>query len=162
MHMSPQVSNALRDEARGTHDPGLSPPKLIFRTADLDHASEHLAAVFANNRLAYLTRERRLDFLHRQARLGALAVNSLQFGVGITVKAPPFSDFYLVQFTLAGGCRLSQGRNCIDAPAGSAVIVNPYRPFSLTVFPDTRRLMLRVDRQLVEREWRAWTGSDRT
>jgi hypothetical protein len=92
--------------------------------------------------------------------LGALAVNSLQFGVGITVRAPPFSDFYLVQLTLAGGWRLTQGRTCIDAPAGSIAIINPGRSFALTVFPDTRRLMLRVDRQLVEREWRAWTGSD--
>jgi hypothetical protein len=61
----------------------------------LDHASEHLAAVFAKNSLTYLTKERQLDFRHRQARLGALAINSLQFGIGMTVKAPPFSDFYL-------------------------------------------------------------------
>ena len=118
----PQASQAHRDEARRVDDPGRLPRKLIFRTGDLDHASEHLAAVLARNSLAYLTRERRLDFHHRQARLGALAVNSLQFGVGITVKAPPFSDFYLVQLTLAGGCRLTQGRTCIDAPAGSIAI----------------------------------------
>src|SRR5271166_204670 len=161
MQARPPASQALQDTA-AIGDSGLLLRQPIFHTEDLDHARAHLAGVFAENSLAYLNRERGLDFRHRGARLGGLAINSLQFGVGIAVKAPPFSDFYLVQFTLAGKCLLSQGRNCIDAPAGSVAIINPGRPFALSVFPGTRRLMLRIDRPLVEREFRAWTGSDET
>lgn len=162
MHTSPPFFQVHPDNAESIGDADLLPRHPIFRTHDLEHAREHLAGVFTEHSLAYLTKGRRLDFRHRQAKLGAVAINSLRFGVGVAIKTPAFSDFYLVQFTLSGGCRLSQGPSCIDTPAGSIAIINPFRPFALTVFPGTRRLMLRVDRLLVEREFRAWTGSDLT
>jgi AraC-like DNA-binding protein len=162
MHMSPPFFQVRPDNAESICEADLLPRHPIFRTHDLDHAREHLAGVFAEHSLAYLTKERRLDFRHRQTNLGTVTINSIRFGVGIAVKAPAFSDFYLVQFTLSGGCRLSQGHSCIDTPAGSIAIINPFRPFAITVFPGTRRLMLRVDRLLVEREFRAWTGADLT
>jgi AraC-like DNA-binding protein len=162
MHTSPLFIQGRPDDAQSICDADLLPCHPIFRTHDLEHAREHLTGVFTDHSLAYLTRERRLDFRHRQAKLGAVAINSIRFGVGVAIKTPAFSDFYLVQITLSGGCRLSQGRSCIDTPAGSIAVINPFRPFAMTVFPGTLRLMLRVDRLLVEREFQAWTGSDLT
>ena len=80
----------------------LLPRHPIFRTRELEHAREHLKDVFVEHRLTYLPKERRLDFRHRQAKLGPIAVNSLRYGAGIMVTAPPFGEFYLLQFTLAG------------------------------------------------------------
>jgi AraC-like DNA-binding protein len=162
MHTSPPFFQVRPDNAEPICDADLLPRHPIFRTHDLEHAREHLVGVFTEHRLAYSTRERRLDLRHRQAKLGAVAINSIRFGVGVAIKTPAFSDFYLVQFTLSGGCRLSQGHSCIDTPAGSIAIINPFRPFAMTVFPGTRRLMLRVERHFVEREFQAWTGSDLT
>jgi AraC-like DNA-binding protein len=132
----------------------------IFRTRDLEHAREHMGAVWGDHRVAYLPKERQLDFRHREAKLGPIAVNSMQYGAGVMVNAPPFEDLYLVQFTLAGRCELRQGRNCIDTPAGSVVIINPFQPFAKTWSPGTRQLIIRIDRGLVEREFMALTGSD--
>jgi AraC-like DNA-binding protein len=162
MQTSPPLFHVRPDNAESICDADLLPCHPIFRTYDLEHAREHLAGIFAENRLAYLANERRVDFQHRQAKLGAVTINSIRFGVGVTLKTPGSHDFYLVQFTLSGACRLSQDRSCIDTPAGSIAIINPFRPFAMTVFPGTRRLMLRVDRLLVEREFQAWTGSDLT
>src|SRR5215471_2178597 len=162
MQTSPPVFQVPPDNAESICDADLLPCHPIFRTHDLEQVREYLAGVFAENSLAYLASERRADFRHRQAKLGAVTINSIRFGVGVTVKTLGSHDFYLVQFTLSGGCRLSQGRSCIDTPAGSIAIINPLRPFAMTVLPGTRRLMLRVDRLLVEREFQAWTGSDLT
>jgi AraC-like DNA-binding protein len=85
----------------------------------------------------------------------------MQYGPGIMVTAPPFGDFYLLQFTLTGGCQLRQGSSCTDIPAGSVNIVNPFRAFAKAWSPGTRQLLIRIDRQLLEREFRAWTGSDK-
>jgi AraC-like DNA-binding protein len=116
--------------------------------------------VWGEHRVAYLPKERQLDFRHREAKLGPIAVNSMQYGAGVVVNAPPFGDLYLVQFTLAGRCELRQGRGCIDTPAGSVVIINPFQPFEKTWLPGTRQLIIRIDRRLVEREFQALTGSD--
>jgi AraC-like DNA-binding protein len=138
----------------------LLPRHPIFRTRDLDQAREHMGGVFGEHRVAYLSKERRLDFRHREAKLGTVAVNSMQYGAGVVVNAPPFRDLYLVQFTLAGRCELRQGRRSINAPTGSVVIINPFQPFAKTWLPGTRQLIVRIDRGLVEREFMALTGSD--
>jgi AraC-like DNA-binding protein len=137
----------------------LLPRHPIFRTSDLDHAREHILGVFGEHRVGYLPKERRLDFRHREARLGPIAVNSMQYGAGVTVNAA-LGDLYLIQFTLAGRCELRQGRNCIHTPAGSVAIINPHQPFTKTWLPGTRQLIIRIDRRLVERELHALTGYD--
>jgi AraC-like DNA-binding protein len=134
----------------------------IFRTRDLEHAREHMGGVWGEHRVGYLAKDRKLDFRHREAKLGAIAVNSMQYGAGVEVNAPPFGELYLVQFTLTGRCELRQGRNCIDTPAGSVVIINPFQPFAKTWLPGTRQLIIRIDRRVVEREFQALTGSDET
>jgi hypothetical protein len=140
----------------------LLPRHPIFRTRDLEGAREHMRGVWGEHRIDYLSKDRRLDFRHREAKLGPIAVNSMQYGAGVMVNAPPFGDLYLVQFTLTGRCELRQGCNYIDTPAGSVMIINPYQPFGKTWLPGTRQLVIRIDRGLVEREFRVLTGSDET
>jgi AraC-like DNA-binding protein len=153
---------AYPDRTSTIGDADLLPRQPIFRTRDLEHVREYLCGVFVEARFSYLSQERRLDFRHRQAKLGPIAVNSMQYGPGIMVTAPPFGDFYLLQFTLAGGYQLRQGGSCINMPAGSVAIVNPFRAFAKAWAPGTRQLLIRIDRRLLEREFRAWTGSDKT
>jgi len=45
-------------------------------------------------------------------------------------------------------------------PAGSVDIVNPGQGFKKARLPGTRQLLLRIEARLVEREFRAWSGSD--
>jgi AraC-like DNA-binding protein len=161
MHTTSAAFQAYPDSTSTIGDADLLPRHPIFRTEDLDHAREYLGGVFVDARFSYLSQERRLDFRHRQAKLGAIAVNSMQYGPGIMVTAPPFGDFYLLQFTLTGGCQLRQGGSSTDMPAGSVNIVNPFRSFAKAWSPGTRQLLIRIDRRLLEREFQAWTGCDK-
>jgi hypothetical protein len=110
MHAAPAAFQAhpFNATAIGGADE-LLPRHPIFRTRDLDCAREHIAGVFGEHRVTYLPRERRLDFRHREARLGPIAVNSMQYGAGVMVNAA-LGDLYLVQFTLA--------HRPVRAPAG--------------------------------------------
>jgi len=132
----------------------------VFRTCDLDEAQQHMCGVFDRHGVTYLPGERRLDFRHRQAKLGSITVNSLQWGAGVMVNAPQLRDFYLLQFTLEGECELWQQSHRNVLPARSVAIVNPGRPFRKAWMPGSRQLLLRIDSGLVEREFRAWTGDD--
>ena len=132
----------------------------VFRTCDLDEAHRHMCGVFDQHGVTYLPRERRLDFRDRQARVGSITVNSLQWGAGVIVNAPQLPDFYLLQFTLEGECELWQESHYDVLAARSVAIVNPGRPFRKAWMPRARQLLLRIDGGLVEREFRAWTGDD--
>ncbi len=161
MHATPAASQALPFDTTAIGGVGaLLPRHPAFRTRDLEQARAHMSRVWGEHRVAYLPGERQLDFRHREAKLGSIAVNSLQFGAGVTVNVPPFVDLYLVQFTLAGGCEFRQGQSSVYAPAGSVVVVNPFQPFEKTWRPGARQLIIRIDRDVVEREFRALTNWD--
>jgi hypothetical protein len=84
----------------------------------------------------------------------------LEWGAGVMVSAPLLPDFYLLQFTLTGECELWLQAHHSVLPARSVTIVNPGRAFRKAWMPGTRQLLLRIDRCLVERELRAWTGGN--
>ena len=127
------------------------PRQTTFHTCDLDHAREYITGVLAEHDLAYLPRERHLDFHHRQAKLGPVGVNLMEYGAGIMVDAPPFTDFYLLQFTLSGWCQIWQNKTYTVLPAGSVAIVNPFPGFKKAWMPGTRQLFLQIDKRLVQR-----------
>jgi AraC-like DNA-binding protein len=117
-------------------------------------------ALGGEHSVSYLSRERRLDFRHRQAKIGDIAVHSLQYGAGVMISAPQLPDFYLLQFTLVGECQLWQGTHHNLLPAGSVAVINPGRAFRKAWMPGTRQLLLRIAKRLVEREFRVWTSGD--
>ena len=105
MRTSPSAFQANTDDDDATGGAtDLLPRYPIFRTRDLEQAREYIRGVLGEHRAAYLSKERHLDFRHRQAKLGQVAVHSMQYGAGVTITAPPFGDVYLVQFTLNGRC----------------------------------------------------------
>jgi AraC-like DNA-binding protein len=132
----------------------------VFRTGDLEEGRAHMCRVLGEHAVAYLSRERFLDLRHRQAKVGSVAINSLQYGAGVMISAPLLPGFYLLQFTLVGECHMWQQRRHSVLPAGSVAIVNPGQGFKKAWLPGTRQLLLRIDAQLVEREFRAWSGTD--
>jgi hypothetical protein len=160
MSVSPTAVRAVPSSGIVIGASDLLPRHAVFRTGDLDHARAHLCGVFAEHGVNYLPRERHLEFRHRQAKLGSIALNSLQWGAGVMVQAPLLPDFYLLQFTLAGECELWQGKHHSVLRARSVTIVNPGRAFRKAWTPRTHQLLLRIDRRLVERELRAWTDGN--
>jgi AraC-like DNA-binding protein len=160
MPMSPAASLPGLDNSALMGGADLLPRHPIFRACDLDAASEYLCGALAPHRLTYLTREHRLDFRHRLARLGAVELNAIQMGGDVMVATPHVPDFYLLQIMLSGHCTLTQGGRTYDMSGGSVAVINSSRPFTKKWSPAGRQLMIRLERSLLERELRAWTGRD--
>jgi AraC-like DNA-binding protein len=160
MDMSPkQAPSENRVLAVGSN---ILPRQPAFRTHDLDQCKEYNDRVFREHRMAYLPGERHLDFHHRQAKLGSPGVNLMvmEYGAGVMIDAPPFTNFYLLQFTLSERCEIWQNKAHTVLPTGSVTIVNPFSAFRKAWMPRARQLLLQIDKRLVEREFRAWTGID--
>jgi AraC-like DNA-binding protein len=140
--------------------PDLLPRHPIFRARNLESAREYLCGVLAPHRLTYRTRERQLNFRHRGAKLGPVELNAMQYGGEVMVDAPHFPDYYLLQFMLAGGCCVTQGHHSYDMPAATVAVINPRISFTKSWSASGRQLLIRIERGLLERELRAWTGRD--
>jgi AraC-like DNA-binding protein len=132
----------------------------IFRARKLELAREHLSGVLPPHQLTYLTSDRRLDLRHRLAKLGTVEINALQFGGDVMVAAPHLPDCYILEFMLAGNGALMQGGRSFDIPAGSVAVINSCRPFTKSSSAASRKLMIRIERSLLERELRAWSGRE--
>jgi AraC-like DNA-binding protein len=132
----------------------------VFHASDLESACEYLSGVFAPHRQTFVTREHRLNFRHRRARLGAVELNALSYGGDVRIDAPDWPNYYLVQFMLEGGCRVTQAGRSYEMTAGSIAVINPRRPFEKSWSPSGRQLMLRIERSLLDRELIAWTGRE--
>lgn len=137
----------------------LLPRYPVFRTPDMDQAHAHLRHILGEHSVDYLPHERRLDFRHRLATVGSIAVNSLEWGAGVTIKAD-LADYYVLKFTLVGECELWRKTNHTVVSTGSVAVLNSRQAFTKALMPRTRQLLLCLDRRLVEREFRAWTGLD--
>jgi AraC-like DNA-binding protein len=136
------------------------PRQPTFRTCHLDQASEYMRGILVEHKVDYLSPEHHLDYFHRQAKLGAVGVNLMQFGPGVIVNATPFTHFYMLQFTLSGWCEICQDKRSVVLPTGSVAVMSPFRPFAKAWMPGSRQLFLKIDKRLVERKFRAWTGNE--
>jgi AraC-like DNA-binding protein len=160
MSVLPTAVNATPSSGIVNRDSHLLPRQAVFRTRDLDQARTYLSGVFAEHGVSYLPRQHLLDFRHREAKLGSIALNSLSWGAGVMVTAPLLPDFYLLQFALAGECELWQGGRHNVLRERSVSVINPGQAFRKMWTPRARQLLVRIDRRLVDREVRAWTGGD--
>jgi AraC-binding-like domain len=128
MPIWPAAARSGEDSTVLAGDADLLPRHPIFRAGDLDLAREYLSGVLAPHRLTYLTPERRLNFRHRRARLGLVELNALEFGGDVMVTASHFPDYFLLQFTLAGSCTLTQGGGPMiwaRVPSPSSILAGP-------------------------------------
>jgi AraC-like DNA-binding protein len=161
MSISPIAAKAAPSGGITLGGSGLLPRQALFRTCDLEQGRAHMCRVLGGEHsVSYLSRERRLDFQHRQAKIGCIAVNSLQYGAGVMISDALLPNCYLLQFTLVGECHFWQGTHHSVLPAGSVAVINPGRAFRKAWLPGTRQLLVRIEKQLVEREFHAWTGAD--
>ena len=136
------------------------PRQRTFRTRDLGQASEYMRGILVEHKVGYLSGKHDLDYFHRQVKLGPVGVNLMRFGPGILVNATPFTHFYMLQFTLNGWCEIWQDRRSVVLPTGSVAVMSPFRPFAKAWMPGSRQLFLKIDKRLVERKFRAWTGNE--
>src|SRR5262245_51353729 len=118
MSGQPTAVEATRSSGIVIGGSDLLPRQALFRTRDLEHGRAHMCVALGEHSVSYLSRERRLDLRHRQAKIGGIAVHSLQYGAGVMISAPLLPDFYLLQFTLVGECQMWQGAHHSLLPAG--------------------------------------------
>lgn len=133
---------------------------LALTTCDLDAARDHVGRVFVDHKLVLSPGHRALDFRHRHAAIADLSLNRLQYGAPVTVEAPALTDFYLLQFTLRGVCEIRCGADRLLLPRGTLLVMNPTRPYHKRWSADCQQLIIRIEKELIERQLAALIDRD--
>jgi AraC-like DNA-binding protein len=147
----------------------MSSPELITASEQLSRipglhsisVSEAEAAIgsrYRPHRLKMPEGEMALDFRHHAIACDGASFNLLRYGPDIEVEAGVFDTFYMLEFPLSGGVDIFYGKDRISSGVNRGLILSP-GPFVRSNWrQDTTQIMLRLDRDLVERSYQKFTG----
>ena len=130
---------------------GIAPPLSgMFKTCRADVAHKRLSRALKPHKISQSVDES-LSFCHQEKSFGSMSFNWLSYGADVTIAAPELEDVYFFQFTLAGGCNVSQGGESLNSNTGSLYVVDPYRPFEKKWQSDCSQLIVVIPKEVVER-----------
>ena len=121
-------------------------------TTDLDEAAEAIGRIFCPHVLDPVQRSWP-DFhaQHNCAALNGCSVNYVSYGGSVAIDPGCLDRFFLLQIPLQGGARIDTGGRTIEVSAGrSASLLSPTMPTQMVWHDHCAKLILLVERQLVE------------
>ncbi len=123
-----------------------------FQTRDIEEARLWGARVFCENELSSLDAHSPVDARMYYRSLGGIGIGRMSYGGEVTIIPSQFDTFYLVQMPLRGGeCIDSSGEATYTSSTVGSVL-NAQRPIRIRHGANTEKLILRVDRDLLERQ----------
>lgn len=128
---------------------GPDAPLLEFRDPGDMHG--FVSRIFCPYRIELSDAARGFDARVAHLPAGALSLSAFAYGNGVSVDPGCLHDFYLVQMVLAGEEVLHYGDAEFRLRPGAVAVVGPDVPLRKTSTAGTRKLLLRVGRELVER-----------
>jgi AraC-like DNA-binding protein len=129
-----------------------------LHSLDMAEAEAVIGARYRTHRLKMPEGEAPLDFRHHAIAGEGASLNLLRYGPDIEVEANVFDTFYMLEFPLTGGVDVLYGRDRISSCAGRGLILSPGPFIRSNWHPGTTQIMLRLDRDFVERFYRRFTG----
>lgn len=123
-----------------------------FATAEVDEARQQVARVFCDHRLQPRHRARRLDAWQNMARLGSISVGAMSYGADVEIDPGELGDFYLLMLPYSGSAAIRHGRQEAEGGLACGAILGPEDPTVMQWTADCAKLMLRIDREALERQ----------
>lgn len=141
-------------------DPSPSNDAELFRTRDIEQARVWGARTFCDNELRKIDVRGGLDARLMYRKYGAVGIGRMSYGGEIRIRPATFDDFYLVQMPLTGGEHITDGTQSVSSSPAVGSILNAGQQHEIVHTTGTEKLILRIDRSLVERLCGQHLGND--
>lgn len=122
-----------------------------FHTQDVEEARQWGVRTFCESRLSTIGSQRPIDARLHLRRVRGVGFGSMTYGGEVKVEASGFESFYLVQVPLRGREVVSVGDDTVLSAGKSASVINANKPVNIQHEADTEKLVVRVDREALER-----------
>lgn len=124
----------------------------IFRTRDLDEARELVGKVYTSHELDFAAPGRRqLDTSMSHCPIGGISLNRLRYGGKVNIDVGCLGSFLLVMMPMTGCAQIRCGDQSILSSPRLASVISPTLPLRKTIDADCDQIMVRIDRELLER-----------
>jgi AraC-like DNA-binding protein len=124
----------------------------IFHTTDMDEARNLVAKVYAPHDLNYAGQPgKQLDTSMSHVPLGQISLNRLRYGARVNIDVECLGSFLLVMMPIAGSVQIRCGNQQILSTPQLASVISPTLPMQETIEADCDQIMVRIERELLER-----------
>lgn len=123
----------------------------MFHTQDVEEARQWGVRTFCESRLTKIGGQRPIDARLHLRRVRGVGFGRMTYGGEVRVEAGGFESFYLVQVPLSGREVVSVGSETVLSAGKSGSVINANKPVHIQHEVDTEKLVVRVDREALER-----------
>lgn len=136
-----------------THDGLSAMPKFEhFRTCETQEAQLWGSQVFCQNELLRIDARSPMDANMSYRQFGDLGIGQISYGAEVTISPNQFDTFYLVQMLLHGGECIDNSGQITYASQSVGCVLNAQRAIRIRHGSKTKKLILKVGRDLLERQ----------
>jgi len=129
----------------------------LFKTRDLDEARAWGTRVFCENSLR-CHGGGAIDASMYYRKMCGLGVGRLGYGADVTIEPGELDAFYLVQMTIRGRESVECRGETASSTPRAATVINARRPARVRHAAETEKLILRIDRDALERHCQQHLG----
>ncbi|RMF10032.1 MAG: AraC family transcriptional regulator [Alphaproteobacteria bacterium] len=129
-----------------------------FRSSDLDEAREFVGSIFCPHRLEVSIPRKSADVRMNHAPAAGVSLNYLQYGAPVNIVPGELGHFFLVQVQLKGGTMVRCGSRTAEIGPAHASVLSPTEYTDMHWTEDAAELIVRLERDAVERQLSALLG----
>lgn len=121
-----------------------------FESNDPDNTRDFVSRIFCAHRFDVLGRELAFEATISHVRAGRLSFNSFAYGTNVSIDPGCLDGFYLLQMVIEGEETLRYGRREFQLRPGVIAVIGPDVQLKKTSPAGTRKLLIKIDRTLLE------------
>lgn len=124
----------------------------LFHTRDLEEARQWGARVFCENRLNNLDSRRcQVNAWMYYRRMRGIGVGRMSYGSDVSIDPGELDSFLLIQMPIRGRELVQVSGQAVCSTPRTASVLNSHNPVLIRHFEGTEKLIIRVDRDVLER-----------
>lgn len=122
----------------------------VFESRDPNQTRDFVSRIFCAHRFDVEDNQYPFDTTITHVQIGRVSINSFSYGANVSIDPGHLDDFYLLQIVLEGAEILKYGTKEFHLHPGLVSVIGPDVSVKKSSPAGTRKLLVRIDRTLVE------------
>jgi AraC-like DNA-binding protein len=135
-----------------------SPERQLFASRDLSQTRSLVGGVMKPHELNVRGTGQEVNARMHHMSFGGVSLNRLKYGAEVDIAPGPLDNFYLIQMPLSGHALITSGNQQINSDPDMASVLSPLDSTLMRWSADCDQLMVRIDRELIDRAIGALSG----
>lgn len=142
------MSDVIIGDSHGRGGSFLTHP--VFESKDPDQTRDFVSRIFCAHRFDVVGKRCPFGTTITHVQIGRISINSFSYGADVSIDPGQLEDFYLLQMVMQGVEILKYGSDEFHLSPGLISVIGPNVSMKKSSPAGTRKILVRVDRTLME------------